>query len=132
MSKTKCQICGEDPPILASSLGICPECVKKHPEEAIDRSRLSHSKNREVWHLPPIVPRNKEGRQCHLCSNECSVGLGAKGYCGISENIDGHFRPIAGKNTALLHTYLDPMPTNCGSTYFCPAGTSSGFPRFSN
>ncbi len=128
----RCQICGKEPPILASSLRVCPECVKKHPEEAIEHSKLCHSKNREAWHLPPIVPVNKEGLQCHLCSNECSVGLGEKGYCGIRENIDGHFRPIAGKNTALLHTYLDPIPTNCCSTYFCPAGTSSGFPRFSN
>ncbi|MFX1537003.1 MAG: radical SAM protein [Promethearchaeota archaeon] len=132
MAKAECQICGKKPKIFASSFSICPECVKKYPVEAIERSRIAHRKNRQVWNLPPIIPSNKKGRQCHLCSNECSIGLGEKGYCGIRENIDGHFHPIAGKNTALLHTYLDPIPTNCCSTYFCPAGTSSGFPRFSN
>ncbi|MFX0124383.1 MAG: radical SAM protein [Candidatus Hodarchaeota archaeon] len=132
MVNKKCQICNEEPPIMASSLLICPECVRKYPEEAIERSQVAHRKNRESWYLPPIIPCNKVGRQCHLCSNECTIGLGEKGYCGIRENIDGHFRPVAGKNIALLHTYLDPIPTNCCSTYFCPAGTSAGFPRYSN
>lgn len=132
MAQKRCQICGEKPRIIASSLGICPECVKKHPEEAVERSRLAHKKNREIWRLPSFVPDNEKGYQCHLCSNECYIGFGEKGYCGIRENSNGHLQPVAGKNTAFLHTYLDPIPTNCCSTYFCPAGTSAGFPRFSN
>ncbi len=127
----KCQICGTKPPIFAKKLGICPDCVKKYPNEAVELSRSSHGENRSIWHLTPVVPNNEDGRQCHLCSNECFIGLGEKGYCGIRENIDGHFRPIAGKNKALLHTYLDPLPTNCCSTYFCPGGTSGGYPHFS-
>jgi len=132
MAKTECLICGKKPKIFASSISICSECVKKHPIEEIGLSQIAHKKNREAWNLPPIIPRNKKGRECHLCSNECSIGHREKGYCGIRENIDHHFQPIAGKNIALLHTYLDPIPTNCCSTFFCPAGTSSGFPRFSN
>ena len=130
MVKVRCQICGEEPQIIASSLLICPDCVRKHPDEAIEYSKLAHSKNREVWHLPPIVP-SKEGRQCHICSNECSIKKGEIGYCGIRINENGRLHSIAGKSKALLHTYLDPLPTNCCSTYFCPGGPSStGYPRF--
>lgn len=131
MAKTSCLICGAKPKILSSSLQICPECVKKNPEEAIERSKITHRKNREVWKLPPSIPSDEKGRQCHICANTCTISLGEKGYCGIRENVDGRFQPVAGKNTALLHTYLDPIPTNCCSTYFCPGGTSSGFPRYS-
>lgn len=128
---SKCQICGNKPPIFAKYLGICPECVKKYPTEAIELSRFTHGRNRAFWQLTPVVPDNKEGRQCHFCSNECFIGLGERGYCGIRENNDGHLRTIAGKNMALLHTYLDPIPTNCCSTHFCPGGTSTGYPHFS-
>ncbi|MFX0121240.1 MAG: radical SAM protein [Candidatus Hodarchaeota archaeon] len=128
---SRCQVCGKKPTIMATFLGICPECIQKHPKEAIEISQISHVANREQWNLQPFVPYNKEGRQCHLCSNECFIGIGEMGYCGIRKNIDGHLRPIAGKNRAFLHTYLDPLPTNCCSMYFCPGGTSSGYPHFS-
>jgi len=128
---TKCQICNTQPQILAASLGICSECVKKNPEEAIERSRSSHSKNRAKWYLTPDIPNSLGGQQCHICSNECLIGLGESGYCGIRKNVNGHLESIAGKNKALLHTYLDPIPTNCCSTYFCPGGTSAGYPQFS-
>ena len=127
----KCRICGDEPPIIAGFLGICSDCIKKNPSEAIELSRITHEKNRTPWSLTPYVPDNKNGGQCHLCSNECSIGVGNRGYCGIRKNTDGHLQSIAGKSKALLHTYLDPLPTNCCSTYFCPAGTAAGYPDFS-
>ncbi|MFW9903437.1 MAG: radical SAM protein [Candidatus Thorarchaeota archaeon] len=131
MAERSCLICGTEPKLIASSLRICPKCVREYPDEAIKLSKIAHRKNREVWKLPPNVPSDEKGRQCHLCANECTIKLGEKGYCGIRENINGYIQPVAGKNIALLHTYLDPIPTNCCSTYFCPAGASSGFPRYS-
>ncbi|MFX1286525.1 MAG: radical SAM protein [Promethearchaeota archaeon] len=128
---TKCQICNIKPPILAASLGICSECVKNYPEEAIEWSRISHGKNRAKWDLMPDIPNGFGGQQCRICSNECLIGLGESGYCGIRKNVNGHLESIAGKNKALLHTYLDPIPTNCCSTYFCPGGTEAGYPQFS-
>ncbi|MHA2246731.1 MAG: 4Fe-4S cluster-binding domain-containing protein [Candidatus Hodarchaeales archaeon] len=124
---SKCQICGNKPPIFSKFLGICPECIKNHPTQAVEFSRFSHKNSRETWDLRPNVPSDQEGLQCHICSNNCCIKEGETGYCGIRENENGHLRSVAGKNQALLHTYLDPLPTNCCSTYFCPEGTSTGY-----
>ncbi|UCE15076.1 MAG: radical SAM protein, partial [Candidatus Heimdallarchaeota archaeon] len=130
-SPNKCKICGKIPQIFSKVLGICPECIKSQPSKVLDLSQISHIKNRAAWNLPPLVPESRDGRQCHLCSNKCFIGEGETGYCGIRENIGGRLQPIAGKNQALLHTYFDPLPTNCCSMYFCPGGTSGGYPHFS-
>ncbi|MBD3195770.1 MAG: radical SAM protein [Candidatus Lokiarchaeota archaeon] len=40
--------------------------------------------------------------------------------------------PMPTKSIGYLHGYLDPNPTNCCNAWFCPAGTSKGYPKFSN
>jgi pyruvate formate lyase activating enzyme len=54
---------------------------------------------------------------------------GESGYCGIRLNKQGSIRNRAGKG-GFLHTYLDPLPTNCCNTYFCPAGTEGHVPQY--
>ncbi|MFX0170664.1 MAG: 4Fe-4S cluster-binding domain-containing protein [Candidatus Hodarchaeota archaeon] len=127
----KCIICETTPSIFSKFIGICPECLKKHPDNALERSQIIHKASRSKWGLPKAVPNSKEGIQCHICSNECIIDLGQIGYCGMRKNVDGKLRTIIARNEALLHTYYDPLPTNCCSTYFCPGGTSTGYPRFS-
>lgn len=130
-SSKKCVICNTTPQIFSKFLALCPECLKKHPDYALERSQLVHKLNRAKWNLPEAIPESKEGVQCHICANECFLGLGETGYCGIRKNLDGKFHTMIEKDEALLHTYYDPLPTNCCSTYFCPGGTSTGYPRFS-
>jgi pyruvate formate lyase activating enzyme len=128
---TKCQVCSTQKAIYSRFIGICPECIRKYPEKALDLSGISMKKARNVWKLPSEIPRDEYGRKCHICANECSIKLGETGYCGLRKNIDGQLKVIVSKNQALLHTYLDPLPTNCCSTYFCPAGTTAGYPHIS-
>ncbi|MHA2227416.1 MAG: radical SAM protein [Candidatus Hodarchaeales archaeon] len=130
---SECKICGEKQQIYVKTIKVCPECIKNSPSDAIQLSNLIHEKNRSVWKLSPFIPeyKNKMGKQCNFCSNHCFIEEDKTGYCGIRKNIDNRLQSVAGKNKALLHTYLDPLPTNCCSTYFCPAGSSNGYPHFS-
>jgi pyruvate formate lyase activating enzyme len=127
----RCQICETKKPIFSKYLGICPECIRLYPDKAITFSKTSIQKARNLWKLPIKLPLENQGRKCHLCSNECIIDLGKRGYCGIWKNENGKLRTIAGKNNALLHTYLDPLPTNCCSTYFCPGGSAQGYNDYS-
>ncbi|MFX0087046.1 MAG: radical SAM protein [Candidatus Hodarchaeota archaeon] len=127
----KCQICFSQKTIYSKYIGICPECIRKYPDKSIELSIISMNNARNIWKLPLEIPRDESGRKCNICANKCSIKLGGIGYCGIWTNIEGQLRIVAGKNQALLHTYLDPLPTNCCSSYFCPAGTSAGYPHIS-
>ena len=128
---TKCQICNTRKPIFSSYIGICPECIRQYPEKAVGLSHNSIENARSTWMLPKYVPSDETGRKCHICANECAIKTQEIGYCGLRQNVNGQLKNIAGKNQALLHTYLDPLPTNCCSTFFCPAGTSAGYPHIS-
>jgi pyruvate formate lyase activating enzyme len=129
MKKT-CLLCNEVPPLFSKRIGICPKCAVKHPEKVIQFSSILHENNRSKWDLPPVIPERNSGVQCKICSNKCQIEIGETSYCGIRHNINGKIKTITKKNQALLHTYYDPLPTNCCSTYFCPGGTGNGYPDF--
>jgi len=66
--------------------------------------------------------------------NECSLSQGDVSYCGLRNphrNEQGEL-PYPSKTKGYIHGYTDPNPTNCCNAWFCPAGTSSGFPEFSH
>jgi pyruvate formate lyase activating enzyme len=77
------------------------------------------------------IPRDDSGKQCIYCANQCQIPKGGKGFCGVWTNENDRLISRGGKNQAFLHTYYDPLPTNCCNTWFCPAGTDSGYPEFS-
>ncbi|MHA1993438.1 MAG: radical SAM protein [Candidatus Hodarchaeales archaeon] len=124
-----CQICNKRSEIFAGFIGICPECIRKYPEYSIELSKDSHMVARNVWKLPKSVPDTSDV-ECHICSNQCRISEGNLGYCGIRSNHDGSIQNRAGKG-GFLHTYLDPLPTNCCNTYFCPAGTNGHISHYS-
>lgn len=122
---SRCNICNRTPPFLSKFLGVCPTCIKKDPESAIFYAQDAHKKARNVWMLPPNVPRG-DGVECNICANKCVIPEGESGYCGLRTNQSGKIHNKAGKG-AFLHTYLDPLPTNCCNTYFCPGAQETGF-----
>ncbi|MBS7608947.1 radical SAM protein [Candidatus Bathyarchaeota archaeon] len=128
---TTCLLCGEAKPRqVSSALGVCLDCLRRHPEEALPIIIKVHGKVRAPWGLPPKPPKTHGGIPCNLCSNECLIGPGEVGYCGLRQNIGGRLVSKVKTDAALLHYYLDPHVTNCCSAYFCPAGTGAGFPKF--
>ncbi len=124
-----CQICEKKTEIFAGFIGICPECVRKYPDYSIELSKNAHFIARDVWNLPKTIPDDSEV-ECKICANHCRIGEGDLGYCGIRSKVNGLIRNRAGKG-GFLHTYLDPLPTNCCNTYFCPAGGKGNLSQYS-
>ena len=124
-SDNRCNVCNKTHPSLSKFLGVCPECIKNDPDTAVFEARHVQKKARKIWNLPPSVPKG-DGVECGICANKCNISEGEYGFCGIRTNQSGKIRSRAGKG-ALLHTYLDPLPTNCCSAYFCPGSKERGF-----
>ncbi len=128
---TACRVCGEPKEHLSRTLGLCLDCVRDRPDEALPIAREVHGRVRERHGLPGSPPNTTGGVRCGLCSNGCSMGEGERGYCGLRRN-EGGLRSMVDRSRGLVYSYLDPHPTNCCSAWFCPAGTGSGYPRYAN
>ena len=126
-----CRGCGRDALPISSALGLCLDCLRSGFEAALPLIESAHEEARKPFNLPPRPPRDDHGRQCNLCVNECVVGEGQTGYCGLRHNRSGR---LAGANADMgnVSWYHDPLPTNCVADWVCPGGTGSGYPRFAS
>ena len=124
---SRCALCGRER-IVASTLGVCRECILDNYEAAGRAIGNAHAVARSKFRLPETQP--SEGAQCWQCVNMCKVREGEVGYCGIRQGGDGGtVRPTRG---AVLEWYYDPLPTNCVADFVCPAGTGSGYPEYAH
>lgn len=112
-----CKVCGTETTEL---LDYCGRCVTR--AEAVELLR-PHALPRRALGLPPSIPRDGEV-SCRLCANACAPREGERGYCGVREVRDGKLRYVwdGGATVGLLHSYYDPLPTNCCAAWFCGAG----------
>ncbi|MGQ9513578.1 MAG: radical SAM protein [Thermoproteota archaeon] len=125
----KCTLCGKSSPLISRHLGLCGSCIREN-EKAIQIAQLAHSSLRKRYGLPAHPLKSESGLSCNICSNECRIAPGDRGYCGLRRNEAGELKTIAPKGSAIFYDYLDPHVTNCCSAWFCPAGTGDGYPRF--
>jgi pyruvate formate lyase activating enzyme len=66
-----------------------------------------------------------------MCANDCRIGVGGKGFCGLVFNIDGLLIRMGGTpEKGLLTWYYDQLPTNCVAWWFCPGCTGAGYPKY--
>ena len=127
----KCRICGKESVTISSYLGVCVSCLRKYGEEALKIALESHYRFRDRIGLPRQPPRTRNGLKCKFCGNECSLGNGERGFCGIIVNRNGKLMPITNDwSKAVGLYYLDPHPTNCVAGPVCPANTSRGYPKY--
>jgi pyruvate formate lyase activating enzyme len=130
--KNICSLCGDESSIISSHLGICVNCIKENFSLAKPYIEAAHRESRARFNLPDKPPRSIQGIKCTHCGNECSIAEGERGFCGLKENHGGKLYHRAGmENRGLLDWYHDPLPTNCVADWICPAGSISGYPRFS-
>lgn len=129
-SEIECRICGRKARFLSEVLGICLDCIRLRPDEVKSIIRRAHESIRGKYGLPGEPPRTSNGIKCNICANECLIGEGEKGYCGLRWNKGGKLVSLSTPKEALLHAYLDPHVTNCCAAWFCPAGTGAGYPRY--
>lgn len=120
--KVKCQLCGRENENISSTIGVCLYCIRNNPEEALQITNEAHKTIREGFALPPEPPQDQDGIQCTICANECKIGRGKKGYCGLRKNVNGKLEVKEG----ILHTYYDPLPTNCCAIWFCSGRNARG------
>jgi len=126
----ECQICGRNSSFTSMSLGVCLNCIRDNYDKAQPHIAEAHAKVRRSLGLPPTPPRGARGVPCTVCANECVIGEGDRGYCGLRAYSGGVFTSATSPSDAALYYYLDPQVTNCCAAWFCPAGTGAGYPRY--
>ena len=124
-----CAICGEEKPI-SRIIGVCKDCLKSHFNEAIDYIVNAHKIARKPYGLPLHPPKSADGFKCTLCANECILGPGDVGFCGLRWNENGKLVSLSTAKRGVLYAYWDPHVTNCCAAWFCPAGTGLGYPEY--
>lgn len=128
--KAICNICGTTNELVSRAIGVCPSCVHNRGKDAVSYALTSHRTIRRRHGLPADPPRSDRGIVCQVCANECVIGEGESGYCGLRVNKDGRLVSLTSPNKGVYYAYLDPHVTNCCSAPFCPAGTGAGYPKF--
>lgn len=114
----KCERCNSR--LASRAIGLCAECLRDGIDEAsVERI---HGPTRREFALPERIPRD-QGPTCRLCANECRIGPGGKGYCGLRQNRDGRLVSLGGTpKRGWVQWYYDPLPTNCVASWVCPEG----------
>jgi pyruvate formate lyase activating enzyme len=117
-----CALCGTRSHLIAAQLGVCAKCIRVRPREALAITDEAHAQARRLFDLPERAPCAEKGRRCGLCAQDCVIGEGERGYCGLREVRGGKLLHLAGTPArGLLHWYRDPLPTNCVADPFCSA-----------
>ncbi len=128
---SKCSICGRSSKLIAGTLGVCVDCIRNR-SDALSFTMSAHTGSRRAFDLPVTPPRDESGVKCGLCTNDCRIPVGERGYCGLRENKSGKLIHLAGTSErAIVECYYDPLPTNCVAEWCCAGGTGSGYPKFS-
>lgn len=127
----RCQVCGERHPLISDGLGVCLSCIRNKPRESLAATNRVHEKSRKTFGLPPKPPQNVGGLACGMCANDCRIGVGSRGFCGLVFNIEGRLVRMGGTpEKGVLQWYYDPLPTNCVAWWFCPGCTGAGYPKY--
>jgi len=122
-----CVLCGAADRTVASHLGVCLECIRQRAGEALALAEVARAAARAPFGLPPAPPRAAGGVRCGLCAQDCLIGEGERGFCGLREVKDGRLHHLAGTpRDGLLHWYRDPLPTNCVADWVCPGHDQRG------
>ena len=133
-----CKFCGEADRTISEVLQVCRRCILEGDWNTIKPHILGvHKQVRQLVELPEKPPKAEKPNiklKCNYCINECSLSDNDISYCGlrnIRKNNSGEL-PFPTKSKGYIHGYIDPNPTNCCNAWFCPAGTSVGFQKYSD
>jgi pyruvate formate lyase activating enzyme len=120
LNDQRCALCGANSPLIASSLGVCLQCIRQQPQAALPLAAEAHKRARQLFDLPTSAPQAQDGARCVLCFRQCQILEGERGFCGMRTARDGRLVHLAGTpKRGLLHWYRDPLPTNCVADWVC-------------
>jgi pyruvate formate lyase activating enzyme len=124
--KACCPGCGQVREFSAAA-GACVDCLRMDRAGALARALAAHRAARRDFALPLEPPRSPGALRCLVCANECKIGPGERGFCGLRTNRAGRIHALAGsERRGLLHWYRDPLPTNCVADWVCPGRKQPG------
>ncbi|MBY8984726.1 MAG: radical SAM protein [Candidatus Lokiarchaeota archaeon] len=133
-----CRFCGKIDGTISEILQVCRKCILEGDWSKVKPHIFSvHEQVRTIVNLPKEPPKAEKPNiklKCNYCINECSLSDHDVSYCGL-RNIQRERTgdlPLPSKSKGYIHGYIDPNPTNCCNAWFCPAGTSAGFPQYSD
>jgi pyruvate formate lyase activating enzyme len=127
MSGSNCEICGGNRPQPCEALSVCADCVRRRSAAARLHTERAHAESRAPFGLPARPPRRERGVRCNLCANECVIGEGERGFCGLRTVRGGKLVHLAGTPAhGLLSWYRDPLPTNCVADWVCEGSEHRG------
>lgn len=134
-----CKFCGKTDRVVSNILEVCRKCILEEDwENKIKPHILNvHKQVRQLVNLPEKPPKAEKPNiilKCKLCINKCALSENDVSYCGL-RNIqlkNSGQLPYPSKSEGYIHGYIDANPTNCCNSWFCPAGTSAGYPEYSN
>ncbi len=124
----RCKLCGKVADTIAQYLSLCKDCLREKESDLKEEVLELHGRIRTKYNLPAAIPRDREGMKCGQCVNDCKIGKGKKGYCGLITNLDGKLERY--EDSGFLDFYFDPLPTNCVADWVCPGGSGTGFPQY--
>ena len=130
-SKTivRCRGCGRQSLLISQALELCSDCLRSDFDKFLPLIEEVHREARKPFGLPAKPPEDEAGKQCNLCVNQCLIGPGGKGYCGLRQNSQGRLIGASAEK-GNVSWYHDPLPTNCVADWVCPGGTGAGYPDF--
>lgn len=132
IKEVNCKVCGHKSPLITTALPVCRDCLKKKSKQVRSLIAEAHARARRPFSLPAQPPRDKKGVKCTICTNQCQIGLGKKGFCGLRTNREGRLVHLAGNiKKAVVSWYYDPLPTNCVAEWVCAGGSETGHPAYS-
>jgi pyruvate formate lyase activating enzyme len=118
--QASCSVCGAGGHALSQALPVCTGCIRRHQAQALRLAEAVHQRVRHDHSLPGRPPRAEGGTRCALCVQECRIGEGQRGFCGLRTSRQGRLAHLAGlPRHGLLEWYRDPLPTNCVADWVC-------------
>jgi pyruvate formate lyase activating enzyme len=133
-----CKFCNRINNLISSTLSICRDCILEYDWVQVKKQiSLVHKQVRSLVGLPenpPKATKQKIKLSCYNCINKCNLSENDVSYCGlrnVKKSESGEL-PLPSKTKGYIHGYRDLNPTNCCNSWFCPAGTSHGYPKYSN
>lgn len=118
--KTTCSSCFRTSENISDVIDFCADCIKKNNKKIEDRLASIHTAIRSQFNLPEKPLKDPVGITCTFCMNECSIGEGQTGFCGLKKVVEGKLIHKSGTmERGLLGWYRDPLPTNCVASWVC-------------
>lgn len=125
----QCILCDSMAQDISQELGVCLDCLRQRPAEAVAHAMETHRRSRLAFGLPEVPPQDPDGVLCKVCVHDCRIPKGGVGYCGLRRNEAGKVKEVTAER-GKLSWYHDLLPTNCVADWVCAGCTGSGYPRY--